>query len=199
MNDTLRRFFNIFYPFLITRPMIREVFLKGSAHLDGFVGVEIGVAKGINAFNILRILPVKKLYLVDPYVPYLTKRGMVSVAYQNDIKSQAVEYLKHYSKQVEFIFDVSTVACLSIPDGLDFVYIDDGHDYKSVSNDLNCYYPKVKKGGFIGGHDYEPLKHTSVNSVYDAVNDFKKQKKLVDPFVERTDYWFIKGECEDEE
>jgi cephalosporin hydroxylase len=36
----------------------------------------------------------------------------------------------------------------------DFIYIDGAHDYESVVQDLECYLPKVKKGGLIGGHDY---------------------------------------------
>lgn len=36
----------------------------------------------------------------------------------------------------------------------DFIYIDGAHDYESVVQDLECYLPKVKRGGLIGGHDY---------------------------------------------
>lgn len=36
-----------------------------------------------------------------------------------------------------------------------FVYIDGGHDYTSVSQDIRNYFPKVLNGGFIGGHDYD--------------------------------------------
>lgn len=38
---------------------------------------------------------------------------------------------------------------------LDFVYIDASHDYESVKQDLNLWYPKLKACGIIGGHDYE--------------------------------------------
>ena len=37
---------------------------------------------------------------------------------------------------------------------LDFVFIDAAHDYFNVKNDILAWYPKIKKGGFIGGHDY---------------------------------------------
>lgn len=36
----------------------------------------------------------------------------------------------------------------------DFVYIDGSHLYKDVLRDNKLYRYKVKKGGFIGGHDY---------------------------------------------
>jgi predicted O-methyltransferase YrrM len=36
----------------------------------------------------------------------------------------------------------------------DFIYIDANHSYEAVKSDLINYIPKVKTGGFIGGHDY---------------------------------------------
>ena len=36
----------------------------------------------------------------------------------------------------------------------DFVYIDGIHQYKNVKQDIINYLPLVKKGGYIGGHDY---------------------------------------------
>ncbi len=37
---------------------------------------------------------------------------------------------------------------------LDCVYIDGGHDYESVAQDIALWTPKVKPGGFISGDDY---------------------------------------------
>lgn len=37
----------------------------------------------------------------------------------------------------------------------DLLFIDAGHTYSQVKNDLINYIPKVKKGGIICGHDYE--------------------------------------------
>lgn len=37
---------------------------------------------------------------------------------------------------------------------LDFVFIDGSHDYLSVKEDIEHWYPKVKKGGYISGDDY---------------------------------------------
>lgn len=39
---------------------------------------------------------------------------------------------------------------------LDFVFIDAGHGYHSVLADIRAWKPKVKKGGWIMGHDYHP-------------------------------------------
>ena len=37
---------------------------------------------------------------------------------------------------------------------LDFVFIDAGHDYKSIKEDIEHWFVKVRYGGIIAGHDY---------------------------------------------
>jgi len=37
---------------------------------------------------------------------------------------------------------------------LDFVYIDANHRYEYVKEDLEMWYPKIKIGGMLSGHDY---------------------------------------------
>lgn len=56
---------------------------------------------------------------------------------------------------------------------LDFVFIDAAHDYESVLNDISNWYPKVKDGSILSGHDYS---HEPVRM---AVNDFFKDKKIM--------------------
>jgi predicted O-methyltransferase YrrM len=56
---------------------------------------------------------------------------------------------------------------------LDFVFIDAAHDYESVKKDINAWFPKIKKGGVIAGHDY-----TWCDDVKKAVNEFFKDKTI---------------------
>lgn len=39
-------------------------------------------------------------------------------------------------------------------ESLDFVFIDAAHDYESIKSDIEHWYPKVKRGGYIAGDDY---------------------------------------------
>lgn len=39
-------------------------------------------------------------------------------------------------------------------ESLDFVFIDASHEYEDVKADIEAWFPKVKKGGIIAGHDY---------------------------------------------
>lgn len=49
-------------------------------------------------------------------------------------------------------------------ESLDFVWVDADHHYDLVLADINTWYPKVKKGSWIGGHDYSGS-DTSINRI----------------------------------
>lgn len=49
---------------------------------------------------------------------------------------------------------------------LDFIFIDAAHDYYSVKDDVEHWFPKLKIGGYISGDDY------AWPSVSSAVNEF---------------------------
>jgi predicted O-methyltransferase YrrM len=50
---------------------------------------------------------------------------------------------------------------------LDFVFIDSDHSYEGIKADLQAWYPKMRKGGHIAGHDY-----VSDDRVKRAVDEF---------------------------
>jgi predicted O-methyltransferase YrrM len=56
---------------------------------------------------------------------------------------------------------------------LDFIFIDAAHDYDSVKKDINAWFPKLKHGGVIAGHDY-----TWCEDVQKAVNEFFAGKNI---------------------
>lgn len=75
----------------------------------------------------------------------------------------------------------SVEACHDFEDeSLDIVYIDAMHDYKHVKEDILCWLPKIKIGGYIGGHDYDDMEtHTGI---VQAVNELlgKPQQQFAD-------------------
>jgi SAM-dependent methyltransferase len=51
----------------------------------------------------------------------------------------------------------SVEAAALVPDGwADFVFIDAGHSYGAVKADIDAWLPKVRPGGWLGGHDHHP-------------------------------------------
>ena len=49
---------------------------------------------------------------------------------------------------------LSNDAVNDVPGEVSFVYIDGNHNAAFVEADIKNYLPKIRKGGYIGGHDY---------------------------------------------
>jgi hypothetical protein len=52
---------------------------------------------------------------------------------------------------------------------LDFVFLDARHDREGFEKDIEVWFPKVKYGGWIGGHDYNSKNHPDVKPVVDEM------------------------------
>tara|TARA_R110000803_G_scaffold27700_1_gene64585 strand:+ start:845 stop:1366 length:522 start_codon:yes stop_codon:yes gene_type:complete len=61
----------------------------------------------------------------------------------------------------------------------DYIYIDADHSYEGVKKDIQLWYPKVKKGGIMAGHDFDPNpldKNFEKYGVKKAVKEFFDNK-----------------------
>ena len=54
---------------------------------------------------------------------------------------------------------------------VDFVYIDGLHTEEQVFKDIINYKPFIKKGGWIGGHDYHPRWSGVVNAIHTVLGE----------------------------
>ena len=164
-----------------------------------FVGAEIGVQLGRMSREVLKGTPsIKKYYAIDPFyfyndfekaccdIPeqYRTKIGRdqagMDYAYEvflqntNKFKDK-VWLLRMFSEEAaQYIYD----------DSLDFCFIDGNHLYEYVKRDIELYFPKVKKGGLIGGHDYA----MAGTGVKQAVDEYFNQDDL---FLHHDWTWWI--------
>jgi hypothetical protein len=67
----------------------------------------------------------------------------------------------------------SAAASRYFPDeSLGAVFLDADHTYEAVSKDLRAWYPKLRPGGLLFGHDYVPPHARSLNGVVRAVDEF---------------------------
>ena len=172
-----------------TQPTLRPTMVYANKTLGNkLVGVEIGVQDGLNALSILATMPIKMLYLIDPYQSW---RGLhlAPTQREQDIHLEnAKRNLASFQSQIKFILKKSENAVNDLPSDLDFVYVDGDHSYLNVKQDIELYYAKLRHGGVIGGHDYV----SDYFGVKRAVDEFAEQHKIAVNNEER-DWFFVKN------
>jgi len=117
------------------------------------------------------------------------------------LRESIQEWASKQVNNVEIIVDFSVRASIQFEDDyFDFVYLDADHTYKGVTDDLESWYPKVREGGILSGHDYINWDDTSlIARGVDPLNNPYRTKDAIDDFVEKYDKkndFFITGEDE---
>lgn len=105
-------------------------------------GAELGVDKGI------------LFHMLLDHCPELSLLG-VDLGLKPDRRAKC-EYIaqKHHGR-AQFLVASTHDAASMVPDGsFDFVFIDADHSAEAVTEDILDWQPKVKNGGWLGGHDY---------------------------------------------
>ena len=119
-------------------------------------GAEIGVWLGRTSIHLLKQFPFLHLHLVDCWHKGKTHETMPKNIRQLRIAwKQVVAKTKEFGNRSNVLRMPSNRAARRVKKGsLDFVFIDAEHTYESVKWDLELWYPKVRPGGLIAGHDY---------------------------------------------
>ncbi|MBP9777787.1 MAG: class I SAM-dependent methyltransferase [Rickettsiaceae bacterium] len=163
----------------------RDNFIK--ALPKNAITAEIGVSACENAIRIINKSQPKELHLIDVWQDFTTKGGDYKVRSQS-----AWEQCYRRAKSLEETPGVKVHRLFSVDAAklfpnhyFDWVYIDAGHSYESCISDLECWYPKVKVGGFLAGHDYsnDPSILDKGIDVKRAVDDFCAKYKLTISFL----------------
>ena len=139
-------------------PVTREDF---PAYLNavGLVGVavEVGVEGGLFSDHILRHWKGARLIAVDPWEYQVGWQDSPNVgqAEQDQRYAAVVTRLAPYGARADIRRAYSVATAYRVPDGsLDFAYLDARHDEASVAEDIAAWWPKVRSGGILAGHDY---------------------------------------------
>lgn len=130
----------------------------------GAFGAEIGVFAGEMSRALLKSEKMLSLLMVDSWegegAAYAGDSGDFHAGLtdqmQDGFRLQAIKRTKFAEARRHIRTQRSTEAAKEVADGwLDFVFIDADHSYEGCKADIEAWLPKVKKGGLIGGHDYE--------------------------------------------
>lgn len=149
---------------------------------DGDIFVEIGSFKGRSssamAVNIANSNKKIKFYCIDTWNGSI-EHAKGEWAQDNDVINGTLyqTFLNNIEQVKEYITPIRKSSLEAVKDfqdkSLSFVYIDASHEYNDIMNDLQAWYPKVKLGGLLAGHD------ACWESVISAVQDFCSCKNLI--------------------
>jgi predicted O-methyltransferase YrrM len=116
-------------------------------------GAELGVDKGLLFRQLLHAVPALHLTGVDIF-PIPEKKDKV---YASALP---------YADRCRLLCMTTRAASDEVADGsFDFVFIDADHSADAVTDDIARWTPKVRRGGWLGGHDYHPRKPGVVRAV----------------------------------
>ena len=124
-------------------------------------GAEVGVQNGYHARDLLGRWPSCQHFSLvdlwgyqgdhykDPANRPQTEQDTIYVEAQKNVQPWTDQH------KTTFYRMLSVEAAKQIPDNsLDFIYVDARHDYCGVLEDLKAFYPKIRPGGIISGHDF---------------------------------------------
>jgi len=114
------------------------------------IGCYVGDSTEIFAKNFLTV------HAIDPWKNGYDNTDLASTQYDMSIvEAQFDELNKKYPNIIKHKMTSLEASLLFLDGVFDFVYIDGNHQEKSVREDMKLWLPKIKKGGYLGGHDYQ--------------------------------------------
>jgi len=174
---------------IIQIPINRFELLGLFAELECATGVEIGVNNGRFAKRMCETIPNLIYYGVDPYQTYDGYEIVTHSATYRRSLMKATDAVRGYNATI--IKDFSALAYKIFDDSsVDFVYIDGNHDFEYVFSDILLWYPKIRSGGIISGHDYKDSFDSAVKRAVDWCVSLFHINRLFITSKERDISWF---------
>lgn len=126
------------------------------------VGVEVGLYSGMTFCTLLQMCPnIKTLYGIDNYLPstpeLVSEDFLVDEKGADWVRSMAhhhINYSGNKDKAVILEEDSDIAVNRFENESLDFVFLDAETTIFGIQKDIENWYPKVKPGGVIAGHDW---------------------------------------------
>lgn len=120
------------------------------------LGVEVGTFKGQFSKEIMQVWD-GTLFMVDVWKElgneYIDASNHKN--FEGGVYHECMKNIEGYEDRAIMIRSTSKIASNFFEDNsLDFVFIDANHAYEFVKEDISLWFPKVKKGGLVMGHDY---------------------------------------------
>lgn len=122
------------------------------------VGAYLGRSTAFLAVEVINSRKWPKVYVVDTW-----KGNLSEPDHMHEMGKLGGDAYPHFCKNMTKVLHVltpmrmeSVEAASTFVDGsIDFVFIDADHRYDWVRSDIDAWWPKVKPGGVLAGHDYD--------------------------------------------
>jgi hypothetical protein len=145
---------------------------------SNFNWVELGSWTGKSAsycvVELVNLNKTGKFYCVDSWEGG-EEHTDINIVKNKELKNIFLNNIKPIDKYIIPVQSISWDAALNFNDNsLDFCYVDAGHTYECVKNDIAAWWPKIKPGSYFGGDDYTK----GWPGVQKAVQEFGKENNL---------------------
>jgi len=132
--------------------------LMQSAGLKTFV--EVGCKEGRTTGFILKSIPDAEVWAIDPWAPVGNDAEDYEAWDYDQIQRAFYKNVEGHNGRLEILQMLSLEAAAALekqdPERkFDLVFIDAAHDQANVEADIDAWWPLVKPGGYLAGHDYQ--------------------------------------------
>lgn len=122
--------------------------------------VEVGCKEGRTTGFLLKNLPELQVIAIDPWAPVPNADEDYRDWDFAKIRTEFWQNVGEHEDRVTMVEYTSEQAAamegsLSYAIPADMIFIDAGHDYESCLEDIRLWWPHVKPGGYLTGHDYQ--------------------------------------------
>lgn len=165
-------------------------FLAGLINeLDLKTFVEVGCKEGRTTGHILKKCPQVRVIAIDSWAKVEGNGDPARETYEDwdfeKIEKEFWENVGEHKDRCEMLRCTSLEASKRLgADDWDVVFIDALHDYPSVKEDIALWWPLVKFGGLLAGHDYNHKWPSVERAVADSFN-------LMDVGLGADSTWFV--------
>jgi len=134
---------------------------------------EIGVWKGHTVRYLLRNTDkIKEYWAIDPWAMFPPGHGRSSnlnMGHWNSMYERLCLDMVWFPTLRVLRLKSEEAAPLFPDKYFDLVFIDAMHDYENVKKDIGLWFPKVKPGGVLAGHDYGNRRQPGVKKAVDEI------------------------------
>jgi hypothetical protein len=168
------------------------------------VAVEVGVWRGDYSRSIITKLVPETFHGIDPYEiyeGYTDKPSVIEFENQDSLDQLYDRVCKTFEGFNKDLGSTKTLLVRQMGanyalefanNSVDFVYLDGDHQYESVKSEIEAWYPKIRVGGILAGHDYVERSHIEEFGVILAVDEFIKREGLqLNTTTEHFATWWI--------